>query len=77
MVADVLREQGEFVQARAALSSIIDGYTGDEALLKAARQKLIEIEAIERSRSRLDQGDETDFFELDPALPYEQDSKNP
>ena len=77
LVADVLREQGEFVQARAALSSIIDGYTGDEALLKAARQKLIEIEAIERSRSRLDQGDETDFFELDPALPSEQDSKNP
>lgn len=62
LVADVLREQNEFVQARAALSSILDGYSGDPELLAEARRKLEEIEAIERSRSRLDEGEEMEFL---------------
>jgi TolA-binding protein len=77
LVADVLREEGQFVQARAALSSIIDNYSGNEALLAEARKKLREIEAIERSRSRLDESNELEFLESDPALPSLENTKNP
>jgi len=77
LVADVLREEEQFVQARAALSSIIDNYSGNDALLAEARQKLREIDAIERSRSRLGESNELEFLESDPALPTLENNKNP
>ncbi len=66
LVADVLREQGELVQAAAALSSILDNYQGDETLLAEARTKLAEIEAIQRSRARLDSTEDDLFIEPEP-----------
>ncbi len=80
LIADVLREQGELVPAKAALRSIVDSYRGDAALLAMAETKLAEIEAIERGRSRLDASEEDDFIDLPPLdapTPGEQREPNP
>ncbi len=77
LVADILREEGEFVQARAALSSILDGFSGNEALLADARRKLQEIEAIERSQSRLDESGEQEYLDIELALPLNNSTENP
>jgi TolA-binding protein len=70
LIADALREQGELVQAKAALRSIVESYTGDPALLALAQQKLAELERLERENARLaPSGEDAEdaFIDLDPV----------
>lgn len=62
LIADVFREQGDLVSARAALSSLLEGYDEDPALLEIIRQKLEQVVAIQAANSRLDSGNDDEFM---------------
>lgn len=67
LISDILVEEGEYIQARASLSSIVDNYTGDPALVEIARKKLKEIESKERSKSKIYDDSEEDEIEMDES----------
>lgn len=70
LIADALREQGELVQAKAALRSIVDSYSGDPALLRLAQEKLEALERLEQQHSRLaptEEGGRDAFIDLEPV----------
>lgn len=80
LIADALREQGELVQAKAALRSIVDSYTGDPALLQLAKDKLNALEQMEQENARLtpsEAGDEDSFIDLETVPSSDQQTPNP
>ncbi len=52
LIADIAAAKGDFAQAKATLNSIIENFTGDPALVELARQKLAQIEEMEKSGKR-------------------------
>ncbi|MEZ5015088.1 MAG: hypothetical protein R2794_12430 [Chitinophagales bacterium] len=52
LLADISAAKGEYAQAKATLNSIINGYTGDPALVELAKQKLKQIEEMEKAGRR-------------------------
>ena len=52
LLADISAAKGDFAQAKATLNSIIDNYKGDPALVELAKQKLEQIEQMEKSGRR-------------------------
>jgi len=49
LIADIAAARGDFAQAKATLNSIINNYDGDPALVELARQKLEQIEEMEKA----------------------------
>lgn len=68
LMADISAAKGEYAQAKASLKSIIDNYEGDPALIELAKQKLEQIEEMEKSNKNLQNngdGEENNPEELD------------
>ncbi len=59
LIADISAAKGDFAQAKATLNSIIDNYTGNPDLVELAKEKLKEIEAMEKNNRRkpVDEGE--------------------
>ena len=65
LMADISAAKGDFAQAKATLNSIIDNYKGDPALVELAKQKLDQIEEMEKSGKRKSNPDDgNDELEL-------------
>ena len=65
LIADIAAAKGDFAQAKATLNSIIDNYTGDPSLVDLAREKLAQIEQMEKSGKRKSEPEDTnDELEL-------------
>lgn len=64
LLADISAAKGDFAQAKATLNSIIDNYKGDPALVELAKQKLEQIEQMEKSGRRKPSTDTNDDEEL-------------
>ncbi len=65
LMADISAAKGDFVQAKATLNSIIDGYTGDPDLVQLAQQKLEQIEEMEKSgKKKANTTDPNDELEI-------------
>ncbi|MBC8046535.1 MAG: tetratricopeptide repeat protein, partial [Fimbriimonadaceae bacterium] len=67
LLADISAAKGDYAQAKATLKSIIDNYEGDPALLELTKQKLEQVEEMEKSGKRIqDDGvDDEDIEELE------------
>ncbi|HMX04102.1 MAG TPA: tetratricopeptide repeat protein [Chitinophagales bacterium] len=52
LLADIAAAKGDYAQAKATLNSIISGYKGDPELVELAKQKLEQIEEMEKSGRR-------------------------
>ncbi|MBK7443477.1 MAG: tetratricopeptide repeat protein [Bacteroidetes bacterium] len=65
LMADISAAKGDFAQAKATLNSIIENYKGDPALVELAKQKLDQIEEMEKSGKRKSNPDDSnDELEL-------------
>jgi tetratricopeptide (TPR) repeat protein len=65
LIADISAAKGDFAQAKATLNSIIENYKGDQELIDLAKQKLAQIEEMEKSGKRKPSNDtENDELEL-------------
>lgn len=59
LIADIAAAKGDFAQAKATLNSIIDNFKGDPALIELAKQKLEQIEQMEKSGKRKSNTDDS------------------
>lgn len=59
LMADISAAKGDFAQAKATLNSIINSYKGDPALVDLAKQKLEQIEEMEKSGRKANTPDDT------------------
>ena len=53
LLADILRDQNDLYNARAALEALLDNYQGDPAIIQEARQKLTRVQNEIQAGSRL------------------------
>lgn len=63
--AEVDAAQGEYIQAKSTLNSLLQNYRGDEAILQDARQKLAEVERKEAEGSKLRRGGSSDELQME------------
>lgn len=54
LLADIAAAQKDYAQAKATLNSIIDNYKGDQSLIDLAKQKLRQIEEMEKNGKKAD-----------------------
>ena len=59
LMADIAAAKGDFAQAKATLNSIIESYTGDPDLVELAKQKLEQIEEMEKSGKKKSNPDDS------------------
>lgn len=67
LLSDILKDQGEIYNARAALEALLENYTDDQAIVAEARQKLVLVQNEIDRQSRIgDQpGTNPNYLELD------------
>jgi len=63
LLAEIMTEQGDLLNARAALEALIENYQGDQALLNQAQARLDQLNQQISSGSRLDTDDNSDFMQ--------------
>lgn len=52
LLADIYLSSGDLFQAKATLQSIVDNYTGDEAIIETAKANLLKIEEMETQKTK-------------------------
>ena len=65
LLADVFAERGNYFNAQAALETLIDNYTEDQALVNEAKSKLVALQNKTATSNRILKPDEVDESELE------------
>ena len=66
LLSDILKDQGEIYNARAALEALLENYTEDPAIVAEAQQKLALVQnEIDRQSRISNPGNNSNFLELD------------
>jgi len=67
LLSDILKDQGEIYNARAALEALLENYTADQAIVTEAREKLVLVqnEIDRQSRINNQPGTNPNYLELD------------
>ena len=71
LLADIYRDQDELYQAQATLQSVIDNYSGDQAVIDEAKRKLKQIEEMQLDQSKLDLNSDDGVLEIDSIPDFE------
>lgn len=63
LLAEIMAEQGDLLNARAALEALIENYQGDQALINQAQARLEQLNQQISSGSRLETGEDAGFMQ--------------